>query len=107
MCRRSRWRRWEERSTGLWGSSGRCVCFLFFCLLSGMGVTVVFYSFPLYRVVLSGGYGEKETLGDPHYNCASWFGGRKGVYLWREKAAVSCLRGAAAYYRYHGPTGRM
>ena len=58
--RRSRWRRRKERGMGQLRSSGRA-CFSF-CLCPGMGVMVVFYSFPLYRVVLSGGIGEKETL---------------------------------------------
>ena len=42
--------------------------------------------------VFSGGYGEKESLGDPHYDARrSLSGGRKWVYL--QKPAVA-LRGS-------------
>ena len=55
----------------------------------GDGGGVLLFSFV--KVVLFGGHGKKETLGDPHYNRASWFGGRKGVYLWREKGCCFLL----------------
>ena len=39
--------------------------FFSFCFLSFIGVTKLFYSFPLCTVVLSGGSGEKEIFVKP------------------------------------------
>ena len=38
--------------------------------------------------MLSGGFGEKEILGTPHYDCASWSGGRKWIYRWKTKPCL-------------------